>query len=87
MKYIVKSNKVVIPEGVTVTVKSRRVVVKGPRGSLTKDFKHIKVEINQKTEQVDGKTVRYLELNNYLTTYKQSAILFTISSHIESMIK
>jgi len=87
MKFIVKTNKVEIPDGVTVDIKCRRVTVKGQRGSLTKDFKHIKVEINQKTEVVKGKTVRYLELNNYLTTYKQSAILFTVSSHIESMIK
>lgn len=87
MKFIVKTNKIEIPENVKINVKSRRVVCEGPRGKLTKDFKHIKAEIIPKTETKDGKTVRYLELNNYLTTYKQSAILYTISSHIESMIK
>ena len=72
---------------VTVTVKSRRVVVKGPRGTVEKDFKHIKVEITPKTETINGKTQKFLDLNCYLTTYKQSAILYTISSHIESMFK
>lgn len=72
---------------VNVTVKSRTVVVKGPRGTVEKDFKHIKVEITPRTETVNGKTQNVLDLNTYLTTYKQSAILYTISSHIESMIK
>lgn len=74
---------------VQVSVKSRTVTVKGPRGSLTKSFKHIKVEITLK-EEVDPttkQTVKFLELNCYLNTYKQSAIIFTISSHIKNMIK
>ena len=56
---------------------------------MTKSFKHIKVEITLK-EEVDAttkQTVKYLELNCYLNTYKQSAIIFTISSHIKNMIK
>jgi large subunit ribosomal protein L9e len=40
----------------------------------------------QKTEDVKGKKVKFLELNCYLTTYKQSAIIYTISSHIKNMI-
>ena len=72
---------------VEISVKSRKIIVKGKRGSLEKDFKHIKVEIIPKKEKVDGKDSKYLELNCYLTTYKQSAILYTIGSHIESMIK
>jgi len=56
---------------------------------LTKSFKHIKVEVTLK-EEVDPstkKTVKFVELNCYLNTYKQSAIIFTISSHIKNMIK
>ena len=87
MKYILKTNRIEIPNGVEVSVKSRKVTVKGPRGSVTKDFKHIKVEINQVEETVNGKKAKFLELNCYLTSYKQSAIIYTISSHIESMIK
>ena len=49
----------------------------------TKSFKHIKVEITLKEEAGQ----KYLELNCYLNTYKQSAIIYTISSHIKNMIK
>lgn len=50
---------------------------------MTKTFKHIKVEITLKQDE-NGK---YLELNCYLNTYKQSAIIFTIASHIKNMFK
>ena len=43
----------------------------------------VKSEQNKET----GKTQRYVEVNTYLTTYKQSAILFTIATHIRNMIK
>ena len=68
---------------VDVSVKSRTITVKGPRGTLTKSFKHIKVEITL-NQDANGK---YLELNCYLNTYKQSAIIYTISSHIKNMFK
>jgi large subunit ribosomal protein L9e len=74
---------IIKPFLVTAAVKSRTITIKGPRGTLTKTFKHIKVEITHKEE--DG--AKFLELNCYLNTYKQSAIIFTISSHIKNMIK
>ena len=56
---------------------------------MTKSFKHIKVEVTLKEEvnPETKETVKYMELNCYLNTYKQSAIIFTISSHIKNMIK
>ena len=56
---------------------------------MTKSFKHIKVEITLKeeTNPETKQTVKFLELNCYLNTYKQSAIIYTISSHIKNMIK
>jgi large subunit ribosomal protein L9e len=88
MKFIVKTDRIDIPDDVTVNVKSRTVTVKGKRGTIVKAFKHLKVEITAKTEQdANKKTVKFLELNTYLTTYKQSAILYTVSSHIKNMIK
>ncbi len=73
---------------VEVTTNSRTITVKGKRGTLTKAFKHLKVELVPITEKNSaGKTVRYIEINSYLTTYKQSAVLFTMASHIKNMIK
>jgi large subunit ribosomal protein L9e len=74
---------------VKVDVKSRVVTVSGKRGKLVKAFKHLKVEITKVTEtnpETQAKT-DFLEINSYLTTYKQSAILYTVGSHIKNMIK
>merc|ERR1711977_387351 len=40
MKNLHAATTVKIPEGVTVDIKSRAVVVKGPRGTLSKGFKY-----------------------------------------------
>ena len=52
MKYIIKTEKIVIPKDVTVTTKARVVTVKGPKGTLTKSFKHIKAEIIPKKNKM-----------------------------------
>merc|ERR1712151_1163229 len=89
MKFIVKTDRIDIPKNITAAVKSRTITIKGPRGSLTKSFKHIKVEITlqEETNPETNEVQKYLELNCYLNTYKQSAIIFTISSLIKNMIK
>lgn len=45
MKQIVTNQTVQIPMGLTVTVKSRMVTVKGPRGVLQRNFKHLALDI------------------------------------------
>jgi large subunit ribosomal protein L9e len=86
MKYISKTHKVIIPDEVQVDVKARKVVVKGPRGTVEKEFKHIKADIIKKEGEEKGKKIKYLEVTIYLSTYKQSAILYTLCTHIKSMI-
>ena len=44
MKLLTASRTLDIPEGVVVEIKARRVRVKGPRGTLQKDFKHLDVD-------------------------------------------
>ncbi|KAL3212078.1 hypothetical protein MRX96_008324 [Rhipicephalus microplus] len=46
MKTIKAEQIVKIPDNVTVSANSRRVRVKGPRGVLTRDFRHIQVDIS-----------------------------------------
>jgi large subunit ribosomal protein L9e len=46
MRTVLVEEWVQIPEGVTVTVKTRKVEVKGPRGVITKSFKHMPVEMS-----------------------------------------
>ncbi len=69
---------------VKLTIKNRVITATGKRGSLTKDFRKIKVELKQ-TKNSKGKNV--VEINSYLTTYKQSAIVNTRKSHIRSMMQ
>jgi large subunit ribosomal protein L9e len=41
------SEEVIVPEGVSVEVKARHVVVKGKRGTLQRSFKHVSVEMSR----------------------------------------
>ena len=64
----------------TITIKSRVVTVEGPRGKLTRDFKHRSLEF---TTVDDGKRVR---VDCWFGKKKQLAALRTITSHVENMI-
>lgn len=89
MKYIVKSERIEIPTDVEITVKARTVTVKGKKGTVVKSFKHLKVELANVSDinpTTKAKT-NYVEVNTYMSTYKQSAILYTVASHIRNMIK
>ena len=68
-----------IPEGVTATVKARVVTVKGPRGTITKDFKHLQIEL---TVAEDGKS---LKVARWFTSGKQGAAIRSACSHISNM--
>ena len=46
MKQIVTNQTVKIPKEVIVSVKSRLVTVKGPRGVLKRNFKHLALDIH-----------------------------------------
>ena len=45
MKYILTEENVDIPDGITVSAKSKVVEVKGPLGTLKKAFKHVPISI------------------------------------------
>jgi len=56
---------------------------------VTKSFKHLKVEITStsETNPTTKTTTRYIQVSTYMSTYKQSAVLFTCLSHIKNMFK
>ena len=54
---IQSSKECEILAGVTVDIKARVVTVKGKRGTLTRDFKHLNVEIYKTKNKKTGKDV------------------------------
>ena len=80
MKEINTFQLVKIPEGIDVSIKSRAVTVKGPRGSLTKAFKHLAVDIYK----VDKDTIK---VEKWFGKKKELAAVRTVCSHIENLFK
>lgn len=80
MREIVSDQEVIIPDGVKVTVKNSIVSVTGPRGSLTRSFAHAKLQI----EMVGKKKVK---VQKWFGNRRELAVVRTICSHIENMIK
>lgn len=68
---------------VTVSVKSRVVTVTGPRGTLTRAFKHINADI-----RVAGtpKKNQHVQVDMWGCTKVEGAAIRTIISHIKNMI-
>ncbi len=72
--------EVEIPENVNITIDGLRVVVEGPKGRLERDFSHAKgVKISKKDSKVIVET--------FFANRKKKALVGTIASHIENMIK
>merc|ERR1712241_502048 len=70
---------VTIPEEVEASVKARVVTIKGARGTLTKSFRHLAVDIFM----TDNKT---LKVEKWFGKRKELAAVRTICSHITNMI-
>lgn len=78
MKLINTNQSVTVPEGVDCSVKSRVVTVKGPRGTLTKSFKHLALDISMPNK----KTVR---VEKWFGKKKELASVRTVCSHITNL--
>ena len=80
MRTINSTREIDIPEGVTVTVKSREVTVEGPRGKLSRAFKHMNMDMRVVD---DGKKFR-AEL--WFGNRKEIAAVRTLTTHVKNMI-
>ncbi|KAL0223229.1 hypothetical protein P9112_002619 [Eukaryota sp. TZLM1-RC] len=67
-----------IPKGVTITVKSRKVVVTGPRGTLSRDFTHQTFDMAVERDR--------LRVTCYFGNKKKLAAIRSTCSHIKNMI-
>ncbi|WP_411026523.1 50S ribosomal protein L6, partial [Salmonella sp. s54395] len=69
-----------IPEGVEFSVQARIITVKGVRGVLKRNFKHLALDI----QKVGKKQVM---VTKWFGKRKQLASVRTVCSHIENMVK
>jgi len=81
MRDVLQTEELDIPEGVTVTVESRIITVTGPRGTLTKNVRHVNMDI----KLLKGKKTR-VSLAVWQGGRKHVACLRTIKSLINNMI-
>ena len=79
MKIINTNQLVKIPDNVKASVKARTVTIKGPRGELSKSFKHLAVDISK----VDKSTIK---VEKWFGKRKELAAVRTVCSHITNMI-
>lgn len=80
MKLIESSETVKFPEDVKFSINNRVVKVTGPRGTLTRDFRHLSIEMIR-----EGKNV--LRVRKWFGIRKELAAIRTVCSHISNMIK
>jgi len=79
MRAIETVSTVQIPENVEGTLDGRTVTIKGEKGELTRDFSHAPITI-----RLDGKTVI---VQASWPRKKEAALVGTVCSHIQNMIK
>ena len=81
MRDVLKTEELTIPDGVEVTVKARIITVTGPRGTLTKNIRHVNMDVRL----LKGKTNK-VTLAVWQGGRKHVACLRTIKSLIENLI-
>ena len=79
MRAVETVKSIEIPEGVLVKVEGRVITVNGEKGELTQDFSHAPISI-----RLEGKTIT-VQAN--WPRKKENALIWTVSSHIQNMIK
>jgi large subunit ribosomal protein L9e len=79
MRTINLEQTVEIPKNVKISVNSSVVTVTGPRGKLTKNFRHALLDMKKIKNQI--------VVQKWFGTKKQLALVRTICTHIQNMIK
>mmetsp|Transcript_5160 Transcript_5160/g.8959 ORF Transcript_5160/g.8959 Transcript_5160/m.8959 type:complete len:195 (-) Transcript_5160:241-825(-) len=78
------SNNIKIPKDVEITLKSRVITVKGPRGTLTKSFTHIGVDMF--LEEATEEDPKLLKVELWFGSAKGLSSIRTVLSHVNNMM-
>eukprot|EP01130_Rhizamoeba_saxonica_P011552 TRINITY_DN47_c1_g2_i2.p1 TRINITY_DN47_c1_g2~~TRINITY_DN47_c1_g2_i2.p1 ORF type:complete len:192 (-),score=42.08 TRINITY_DN47_c1_g2_i2:29-604(-) len=78
MRTVKASRKVKIPKGVTVSAKARNVVVRGERGILRRNFRHLACDIRIQAG--------YVIVEVWWGNRQANAAVRTVATHIENMM-
>jgi large subunit ribosomal protein L9e len=81
MRDVLKTEELEIPEGINIDIKSRQITVTGPRGTLTKNVRHVDMDIRV----VKGKKSKVL-FAVWQGGRKHVACLRTLRSLVNNMI-
>ena len=85
MRVILKEEYLKIPDDVEVTVKARKVTVKGPKGEVKKDLSHVQADmaiVDMATKKLQGKYVRVAIWNGQ---YRRICAVQTLVGLINNM--
>ncbi|KAL8162346.1 hypothetical protein V2J09_013835 [Rumex salicifolius] len=84
MKTVLSSDTMDIPEGVTIKINAKIIEVEGPRGKLTKNFKHLNLDFQLITDEATGKLK--LKIDSWFGSRKTTAAIRTALSHVQNLI-
>lgn len=69
-----------------MSIKQRVVTIKGPRGEITKDFRHIPVELSLIKLNTRKQKGQYLNLKMWFGSRKQACSVSTLKSLLRNMV-
>ena len=75
MKYMNTTKNVLIPEGVTIKIKSRIVTVKGPKGEIVKNISHLPLDIKIIDSKKKGR--KEVSITRWFANYKHRTTVKT----------
>jgi large subunit ribosomal protein L9e len=67
-------------------VKARKVIAKGPKGTIEKSFRHMPVEMKIMKQNVKKRKGKFLNIKMYFGGKKQACSVSTLKSLVRNMI-
>ena len=86
MKILLTEEYVAVPEGVKINIKARVVTVEGPRGKITKSFKHVACDLSRVTLDQKNRKGAHIHIQMWFGRYKQTCQVNTLRGILNNMI-